>query len=132
MIYFAGKKSSPKPGFKSKQQPFSSACSAGTKPKIFPVSKTTALNKKPQTLSESNREHQVQQQQQQPQQHQHTVRFFARFVLLFTFFYIFFTFSWIVQKHIGQCGPANYENLDKGLSFLHVLSNSWAFDPSSL
>ena len=91
MIYFAGKKSSPKPGFKSKQQPFSSACSAGTKPKIFPVSKTTALNKKPQTLSESNREHQVQQQQQQqPQQHQHTVRFFARFVSLFTFFYIFF------------------------------------------
>ena len=96
MIYFAGKKSSPKPGFKSKQQqPFSSACSAGTKPKIFPVSKTTALNKKPQTLSESNREHQVQQQQQQqPQQHQqHTVSFFARFVSLFTFFYVFFTFS---------------------------------------
>ena len=74
MIYFAGKKSSPKPGFKSKQQPFSTACSAGTKPKIFPVSKT-ALNKKPQTLSESNREHQVQQHQhqlQQPQQQQQT------------------------------------------------------------
>ena len=70
---FAGKKNSPKPGFKSKQQPFSSACSAGTKPKIFPVSKT-ALNKKPHTLSEqSSREQQHQQhqhQQQQPHPHQ--------------------------------------------------------------
>ena len=48
------------------------------------------------------------------------------------FFYVCITFSCIVQKHIGQCGPANYENLGNGLSFLHILSNPWTFDTSSL
>merc|ERR1712029_164172 len=65
-----GKKSSPKPGFKSKQQPFSSVCNTGTKPKIFPsVTKTTQALKK-QPLSES-KEHQNQRPQPQQQQQQH-------------------------------------------------------------
>ena len=32
---------------------------------------------------------------------------FCKICFIFTFFYIFFHISWIVQKHICQCGLAN-------------------------
>ena len=60
---FAGKKSSPKSGFKKQQ--FSPACSAGSKQKIFPA-KNVPLKKGP--LSEGREQQQQEQQQQQQQQ----------------------------------------------------------------
>ena len=48
---------------------------------------------------------------------------FCKICFIFYVFLHFFTFSRIVQNNIGQCRPANYENLGKGLSFLHILSN---------
>ena len=50
------------------------------------------------------------------------------FFVFLRFFHVFFTVSWIVQKHIGRWKPTGTQNDGDNLSFVHVLSNLSAIE----